>query len=216
MAQNNGTLIINTVRPNDSQDDYPVALSNEIKGGIHSYNSFEDLSRIPILRRTPGMLVSITDDLNQQYNSIFKLSNDLNSWEYLDSKFIVTAQLDDILGSYEIYVLLSSPYIYKVSRIVTKLKVGSCNLALIKNNEYIDGLESVPVDTNINIVENLLSENNFIEENNSLKILVYSPSSNFSSLSIQLELTRILPILQLPSVTVCGLKDAYQNLYGSF
>ena len=216
MAQNSGTLIINTVRPNDSLDNYPVAFANELKGGIHSYETFDDLSRIPTLRRTAGMLVSIHNDINPQYNNIFKLMPDLVSWEYLESKFIVTVQLDDILSSYLINILLQSPYIYRISKVITKLDVGTCNLSFIKNNTTIVGLNNIPVSTFIESLENVFSEENYIEENDNLKMVIFAPSANFSSLSVQIELTRILPKPLFPSISVCGLKEAYINSYGQF
>ena len=43
MTQQNGTLLVATVRPNDSQDNFAVALVNELKGGLHSYSNFSDL-----------------------------------------------------------------------------------------------------------------------------------------------------------------------------
>lgn len=62
MSKNTGTLITSPIRPNDSQDKISVALSNEIQGGLHSYELKSSLSSIIQARRQWGMKVSIYKD----------------------------------------------------------------------------------------------------------------------------------------------------------
>lgn len=62
MAQNVGTLISAAIRPNNSLDPIASAYSNEIKGGVHSYNSATERDQIIIQRRQFGMLVYVISD----------------------------------------------------------------------------------------------------------------------------------------------------------
>ena len=57
LAQNNsGTLVIAPVRPQASNDTFPSAIANEIKGGPFTATNLAGLSNIPAERLTIGSL----------------------------------------------------------------------------------------------------------------------------------------------------------------
>ena len=62
MSQNKGTLVSAAIRPNDSLDQIASAYSNEIKGGAHGYETFNEMLDIPLPRRQWGMSVNIYND----------------------------------------------------------------------------------------------------------------------------------------------------------
>lgn len=62
MAQNSGILVPSAVRPVDSQDTYPVAYSNEIKGGPFFVNTTQDRDAIPTARKTEGCECYVAED----------------------------------------------------------------------------------------------------------------------------------------------------------
>jgi len=66
MAQNDGTLIIAEIRPNDSTDTYPVAHTNEIQGGIHQVTDITARDAITTERRIIGMLCYVISE-NKTY-----------------------------------------------------------------------------------------------------------------------------------------------------
>ena len=62
-GENNiGILVASTVRPTFVESDFPVVLSNDILGGIHSITSSSDFNQISINRRDWGMLAFVYDD----------------------------------------------------------------------------------------------------------------------------------------------------------
>jgi hypothetical protein len=70
MAKNIGTLISSAIRPNDSLDPIASAFGNEIKGGLHCYQSIAQRNAIITARMELGMLVSVTAE-----NKIYKLTS---------------------------------------------------------------------------------------------------------------------------------------------
>jgi hypothetical protein len=70
MAKNIGTLISSAIRPNDSLDPIASAFGNEIKGGLHCYQTIAQRNAIITARMELGMLVSVTDE-----NKIYKLTS---------------------------------------------------------------------------------------------------------------------------------------------
>jgi hypothetical protein len=75
MALNVGTLVGGAIRPIDSLDLIATAYSNEIKGGIHSYEELESgVHTIIEPRREWGMLASVYDDGDK--NGIYQLKYD--------------------------------------------------------------------------------------------------------------------------------------------
>jgi len=59
MSQNIGTLVSAAIRPNDSFDPIATAYGNEIKGGLHSYETLGEVYSIITARREWGMLASV-------------------------------------------------------------------------------------------------------------------------------------------------------------
>lgn len=126
MAQLTGTLVIAAIRPNDSLDTYPVAIANEIKGGHHSYSTLDDLYAIPADRRLVGMLVTITNDPQPAFNNTYVLLPDLVTWGYLNERYIMSANLENLNSDYVLKLLLSSPYQFKVDKLYLETEIGSC------------------------------------------------------------------------------------------
>jgi hypothetical protein len=62
MPQNSGTLVAAPIRPNASEDTYPVAYQSEIKGGWHSVQDLTALAAIPALRLEQGMIAWVIDE----------------------------------------------------------------------------------------------------------------------------------------------------------
>jgi hypothetical protein len=59
MATNIGTLLAATARTPSDQDKFPIALSNECKGGLHNVLSIAARDQIPSERREWGMVVTV-------------------------------------------------------------------------------------------------------------------------------------------------------------
>lgn len=72
MAQNIGTLISASIRPNDSLDLIASVYSNEALGGLHSYATLLDRDTIITARRQWGMMVNIYND--SPYNGNYQLT----------------------------------------------------------------------------------------------------------------------------------------------
>lgn len=62
MAQNTGTLISSSIRPNDSLDPIASAFAREIKGGLHTASASSDRDLIISQRREWGMMCYVIDD----------------------------------------------------------------------------------------------------------------------------------------------------------
>lgn len=192
MSQNIGTLVIAPIRPNDSLDTYPTALSNEIKGGLHSYPLYTDLLNIPTARRQPGMLVNIYDDL-PVINGGFKLLDDLTTWEYFTDEILLTGKG---YGYQEpAFPILSVPYCY----LVTKTKIYSQ-----LSNDITLGLNG----TNLNLIT-LTCLPNAVTTSTSTLYIDFDPTNEEPCMYItatgggfnyEIELKRVLPqSSQLPT-----------------
>jgi len=72
-AQNNtGTLVIAPIRPQATNDTFPSAIANEIKGGPFSVDTAAAMSNIPSERLVAGSLAYVTND------SSFRIYNGTN------------------------------------------------------------------------------------------------------------------------------------------
>ena len=60
MANISGTNVAASVRPFDTNDTFPTAFANEIKGGFHTVGTMDELYAIPAQRRELGMHVGVT------------------------------------------------------------------------------------------------------------------------------------------------------------
>jgi len=86
MAKNIGTLITSPIRPNDSLDPIPTALSNEIRGGHHGYPTLSNRDSLIEARRAWGMLVSVYNDGSNngtyrlEYNYVDTDINNNSNW----------------------------------------------------------------------------------------------------------------------------------------
>jgi len=213
MPTNNGTLVIAAIRTNDSNDTFATAYSNELRGGHHTYQTYLALNNIPTDRKQTGMLVTVTNDPEPVYNATYILQDDLISWAYLESKFYTTMQLDNISASYDATILLASPYVYRISKIFTKTTFGSCTIDILNNNVAMDGYKEIYTDSS-NLAEVVSNDpTNYIPVDNSLVMRITNPSSGMGALLVQIELQRILPVVQTPSLSVGGLQGAYFNQF---
>ncbi len=76
MANNTGTLVIDSVRPANPLDTFPVALMDEIKGGLHVVDTMTTIdATLPVERRQLGMWVYCTGD-----QKTYVLTPNLNTW----------------------------------------------------------------------------------------------------------------------------------------
>ena len=80
MSKNTGTLIGAPVRPNDSNDQYPVALAAEIQGGLHTVASETVMNAMPVFLRVEGMYCYC-----QSSGNTYELAADLVTWNLLKS-----------------------------------------------------------------------------------------------------------------------------------
>ena len=74
MSKNSGTLIINTVRPYDSNDTYPSAQADELLGGHYQVADTTARDAIPSGRRVEGMSCWVVAD-ERTYRLIDGISN---------------------------------------------------------------------------------------------------------------------------------------------
>jgi hypothetical protein len=73
--KNQGTLVGAPVRPNDSEDQYPVALQREVKGGHHNRTSFAELATFPAHLKEAGMTCYVAEN-----GKTYQLANDMATW----------------------------------------------------------------------------------------------------------------------------------------
>jgi len=73
--KNQGTLVGAPVRINDDQDQYPVALQSEVKGGHHKRTFFTELASFPAHLKEGGMTCYIAEN-----GKTYQLANDLATW----------------------------------------------------------------------------------------------------------------------------------------
>ena len=90
--------LISTVKPKNNGQ-FPIAESNDIKGGYYSVESIEVRDSIPDGRRMPGMLCYVWGD------KIYKLGDDLRTW----NTFTVDGGSDTEVGSTGIWIGTSEP-----------------------------------------------------------------------------------------------------------
>lgn len=77
--KNKGTLIGATIRANDSGDQYPAALQNEIAGGRHTRSTTDERNAIGNYLRIAGMECYVMANGNT-----YRLENDLVTWTLTD------------------------------------------------------------------------------------------------------------------------------------
>ena len=90
--------LISTVKPKNNGQ-FPIAESNDIKGGYYSVESIEVRDSIPDGRRMPGMLCYVWGD------KIYKLGDDLRTW----NTFTVDGGGGTEVGSNGIWIGTSEP-----------------------------------------------------------------------------------------------------------
>ena len=61
MSAINGTNVAAPIRPFDTNDSFPTAFANEVKGGHHTVDDEAARFAIPVQRREKGMLVTQID-----------------------------------------------------------------------------------------------------------------------------------------------------------
>ncbi|NPD47496.1 hypothetical protein [Lentimicrobium sp. S6] len=62
-----GTLITASIRPNSQQDDIATAYTNEIRGGLHNLETWEELLNIKSSRLVPNMFATVADSAGKLY-----------------------------------------------------------------------------------------------------------------------------------------------------
>jgi len=92
MAQNIGTLISAAISPNDEFDPIATAYGNEIKGGLHSYETLGEIQAIITSRREWGMLASVYNDGDN--NGTYKLKYGYFNTDITDNANWVKTSID--------------------------------------------------------------------------------------------------------------------------
>jgi hypothetical protein len=82
MANNNGTLVIDTIRPFSTSDNYPIVYSSEVKGGYQTRTNLTERDTIPAERREIGMLVYVISE-QKTYRLVGVIDN--SGWQELIS-----------------------------------------------------------------------------------------------------------------------------------
>lgn len=78
MTNNSGTLVIATVRPQSTLDNFPTVFSGEVRGGAHQVDNITDRDNIPLARRQEGMLCYV---VSEEKYYILKGGIDNTDWE---------------------------------------------------------------------------------------------------------------------------------------
>lgn len=192
MTQNIGTLVISAIRPNDTTDQYATGLGNEIKGGLHSYETYGEMLNIPVSRRTAGMLVSVYNNSNSKTNGVFILSNDLTTWTYFASLQILSATIDNVTTGYVYTFILFAPYVYKVKQLSLQTTTGTAIVSLrINGTASIASFDSLSVTTSRQTFTSSLVSN-YINVGDYVDIIVSSQTTN-PTLYIELDIEREIP-----------------------
>ena len=92
MAQNIGTLVSAAIRPNDEFDPIATAYGNEIKGGLHSYETIGEIQTIITSRREWGMLASVYNE--GANNGTYKLTYGYFNTDITDNANWVKTSID--------------------------------------------------------------------------------------------------------------------------
>jgi len=79
MPNNIGMLVTAPIRPVSIFDKYPVALQNEIKGGMHSVANLLERNTIPIERRCIGLFCYVAS-----LDRIYYLKDDITNDHWLE------------------------------------------------------------------------------------------------------------------------------------
>lgn len=79
-----GTRVASALRPFSSLDKYPVAYSNELKGGLHTCTSISNMLSIPAQRRELGMMVIVGKDQYILTNNPDSDTTSTTDWEKIE------------------------------------------------------------------------------------------------------------------------------------
>ena len=94
MPKNTGTLIGAPLKQADSQDQYPVMNSGDIKGGRHTVATTADRDTIPAYLREAGMFAYVIAD-----GQLYQLQNDLITWlAFILSGVTLPPPVDNVSG----------------------------------------------------------------------------------------------------------------------
>lgn len=77
MAKNQGTLVVDTIRPYDSQDSYPTHEDQYGKVGFRVVDTIDQRNAISAERRLPGMIVAVRES-----NIVYQLNDDMTTWGF--------------------------------------------------------------------------------------------------------------------------------------
>ena len=116
MSTINGTNVAATIRPFDTNDNFPTTYADEAKGGLHIVSAHADLLTIPYARREIGMKVVVTGEAYSVYTLID------------DNKAATTVEADwekiPVKAS-EVNVTNSDGTVTPLSDTITKIKSSS-------------------------------------------------------------------------------------------
>ena len=67
-----------------------------------------------------------TNDPKFAFNNTYVLQDDLITWAYLNERYTMNANLENLNSDYILKILLSSPYQFKVDKLYLETEIGSC------------------------------------------------------------------------------------------
>jgi hypothetical protein len=224
MARNIGTLITSPIRPNDSLDNIATALSNEIKGGIHSVNTYGERDLIIVERREWGMLCYIDfDKKTYQLKKGYVDSDILNNNNWVEFGTINNLDTDSEWRDPIIGFVSSLPlspndkdrYILTTNNNIIEYESGNNTWNYIQQK---DGTSVRLIGEDNTIYKFSSSENNWIKERlNQVLYLTTTYSSNNYILSSSVLDTNIIYIVKFSNTntsdnpTMNGLSIKYSN-----
>lgn len=143
MPINQGTLVIASIRPNDSQDTYPTAHANELLGGLHALNTLTERNSISISRRQAGMLCNVLET-----NMLYQLGSDLTTWTaisipYTESQTGRIDAIDDVPH----HLISKARQKRTILKAYLYLQTGTCNVKLRINSVTLPGASAIAVST---------------------------------------------------------------------
>ena len=163
--KNSGVLIIDTIRPYDSNDSYPIAIANELKGGYHQVADLTERDAIPIDRRSQGMTCWVISE-EKLYRLVSGITN--NDWVEVNSTgisnitFIVDGSNIEISDGLKCWIRIPFNGILTGWELTGDL-TGSCVIDVLKSS-YSD----FPTFNSITYTNYLTLTNQLKNQNNNL------------------------------------------------
>lgn len=110
--KNNGILVVDTLKPYDSSDVYPVTESTYVKGGHHQTATLTDRDNIPTERRLEGMTCWVVSE-SKSYRLVGGITN--SDWVAETSSFDGMVQSGPKTSTNEFILITINGTPYKIA-----------------------------------------------------------------------------------------------------